>query len=350
MKQISRTLHVSLVLIPEASASTIISLHDVLNMAHVVAPGAVHFQPLLVGEVRGPVLTMSRIRLDAAASYTEVARTDIVIIPSLLLPDDQWPGARHLGLVAWLRRQYEQGALLCSACTGVFPLLQTGLFDQATVTCHWAYAGTLRRAYPKAKLCIEKTLIVTGPENRLVMSGASGSWHDLALYLIERFCGPANASAVAKFFLLNRHPEGQAAYATFREDTAHGDAAVARVQAWLSHHWREVPAVEHLAKIADMTERSFKRRFKAATGLAPVEYVQHLRIEQAKQLLENSGLPIDAIAAQVGYEEPAFFRKLFKRITGLAPSAYRAKFRITAMAAAGDGAPPIMPRRTYEQF
>lgn len=330
MKSIPQNIQVSLVLIPEASASTTISLHDVFTWAPVIAASPVHFQVQLVGEVPGPVMTMSRIGLNAVVSYAQVPRTDIVIIPSLLLPEDRWPAEKHVALAQWLRRQYQQGAIVCSACTGVFPLLQTGLFDGATVTCHWAYASNLRRTYPKAKLCIEKTLIVTGPENRLIMSGASGSWHDLALYLIERFSGPATASAVAKFFLLNRHPEGQAAYATFQEDTGHGDAAIVRVQAWLREHWREAPRVEHLANLASMTERSFKRRFKTATGHTAIDYVQHLRIEHAKQQLENSARPVDEIAAQVGYEEPAFFRKLFKRITGMTPSAYRMKFRTSS--------------------
>lgn len=332
MKPTTQNMHISVVLIPEVSASTAISLHDVFNWAHVVAGDSVRFQVQLVGEVVGPVMTMSRIRLNADASYAQVPRTDIVIIPSLLLPEDRWPAERHIALMQWLRRQYQQGALLCSACTGVFPLLQTGLFDEATVTCHWAYANNLRRTYPKAKLCIDKTLIVTGPDdNRLVMSGASGSWHDLALYLMERFSGPATANAVAKFFLLNRHPEGQAAYATFQEDTDHGDAAIARVQAWLREHWCEVPAVEDLATLADMTERSFKRRFKSATGHTPIDYLQRLRIEHAKQQLESSGLPVEEISVSVGYEEPAFFRKLFKRITGLTPSAYRMKFRVSGI-------------------
>lgn len=85
--------------------------------------------------------------------------------------------------------------------------------------------------------------------------------------------------------------------------------------------------MEQLAQLVEMSERTFKRRFKNATGHSPMEYLQHLRMEHAKQYLENSALSVDDIAAAVGYREPAFFRKLFKRITNLTPSAYRAKFR-----------------------
>lgn len=320
-------IRVSLVVLPEAGASTIVSLYDVLKMVHLVAPGEVRFVPQLVGESCGPVMTISNISLDTHATYEQVNDTHIIIIPSLLLPDDRWPTAKHHKLIEWLRNHYDAGTILCSACTGVFPLLETGLFDDVSVTCHWAYAASLRRTYPKVKLCIDKTLVVTGRDQNLVMSGASGSWHDLVLYLIERFSGPATANAVAKFFLLNRHPDGQAAYVTFTEDASHGDTDIARIQAWLSNRWRDTESMEQLAQDAKMSERTFKRRFKHATGYTPMDYLQHLRVEHAKQHLENSALPVDEIAAVVGYREPAFFRRLFKRITGLTPSAYRAKFR-----------------------
>lgn len=191
---------VSLVVLPEAAASTVISLYDVFNMVHLVAPGKVRFWPQLVGDACGPVMTMSSIALDIQATYEQVKQTHIIIVPSLFLPDDCWPAGKYQRLTAWLRHSHETGAILCSACTGVFPLLETGLFENESVTCHWAYATVLRRTYPNVKLCIDKTLVITGREQNLVMSGASGSWQDLALYLIERFSGPATANSVAKFF------------------------------------------------------------------------------------------------------------------------------------------------------
>lgn len=330
MQSLKTDIRVGLVVLPEAGASTVVSLYDIFNMAHLVAPSDVRFVPYLVGESGGLVMTVSNISLETKA-ISEIKPPHVIIIPSLLLPEDHWPLGKHQTLIDWLRASYEAGSILCSACTGVFPLLETGLFDDEVVTCHWIYASSLRRTYPKIKLCIDKTLVVTGQNQNLIMSGASGSWQDLVLYLIERFSGPATANAVAKFFLLTRHPDGQAAYITFTEDTSHGDAEIARIQAWLSDRWREMESVEQLAQVAQMSERTFKRRFKLATGYTPKDYLQHLRVENAKQFLETSAMPVDEIAAAVGYQEPAFFRALFKRITGLTPSAYRAKFRSSSL-------------------
>jgi transcriptional regulator GlxA family with amidase domain len=216
---------------------------------------------------------------------------------------------------------------MCSACSGIFPLLETGLFENEPVTCHWYYEPMLRRAFPQASICIEKALQISD-DQRLIMSGASASWHDLVLYLITRFSGPAAATSVARFFLLNWHPEGQAPYARFMEDVSHTDAMVLQAQAWIRQNWMRANPIEEMVRISGLPERSFIRRFKNMTSLSPMEYIQHTRIEHARQLLETSALPVDTIAADIGYEDPAFFRKLFKRITTMTPSAYRLKFRI----------------------
>jgi transcriptional regulator GlxA family with amidase domain len=242
-------------------------------------------------------------------------------------PTTEWPTGRHPRLMEWLRAQYAQGAVLGSACTGVFPMLEAGVFAGIPVTCHWDYARALRRSFPQADLRIDKTLIVAGPDKRLVMSGATGSWHDLVLHLINRFSGPAAATAIAKFFLLQWHPDGQAAYVSFNEDISHDDAAIVKAQAWVRQHWMRANPVDEMMRSSGLPERSFKRRFRNATGLSPMDYVQRARIEHAKQLLENSPRPVDEIATEIGYEDAAFFRKLFKRITTLTPSAYRMKFR-----------------------
>jgi transcriptional regulator GlxA family with amidase domain len=322
-----KEIRVSLVLIPDVTASTLLSIYDIFTLLPRLVPGEAPYSVTIVGESTAPVSTSCAISLQAQASFADVPVTDIVIVPSLMLRTPLWPVGKYQELVAWLKRQYAQGAVLCSACSGVFPLLETGLFDEVPVTCHWYYEPALRKSFPKARIEIEKTLIIAGQEQRLVMSGASASWHDLVLYLITRFSGPAAASASARFFLLNWHPEGQAPYARFMEDTSHDDATIIKAQAWIRQHWMQTNPIDELVRSTGLPERSFKRRFKNATGLTPMDYIQHTRIEQARQLLESSTRPVDAIAADIGYEDPAFFRKLFKRLTNMTPSAYRLKFR-----------------------
>lgn len=114
----------------------------------------------------------------------------------------------------------------------------------------------------------------------------------------------------------------------FEAPTDHGDAAVLAAQEWLNGRFAVAAPVEEMVRRSGLAERSFKRRFAKATGYTPIEYVQHLRVEDAKYRLERTDAPIDEISWQVGYEDPAFFRRLFKRITRLTPGAYRRKFRL----------------------
>lgn len=328
--------HVSLVLIPEAAASTLLSIYDVFNNFAQLLPKHEPFEVQLVAASRELINTASGIPLSAHHHIQDIETSHIVIVPALVVPNDKWVTGRYPELIAWLREQYARGAILCSACSGIFLLMETGLFNQVPITCHWAFGNTMRRSFPAANLCLEKTLLITGPDNRFILSGASSSWNDLVLHLIYRLRGPEAAGRVAKFFLLSWHPEGQLPYARFVEDTNHQDALIAQAQVWLREHWRDVNALEQMGQQSGIAERSFKRRFKNATGLTPMDYLQHLRIESAKRQLENTSRAVDDIAADVGYENPAFFRKVFKRITSMTPSAYRMKFRTPVFAASAN--------------
>src|SRR6185369_18030258 len=157
---------------------------------------------------------------------------------------------------------------------------------------------------------------------------ASVAWHDLALYLVARYAGSAAAQDVAKAFALRWHHEGFNAYVVFSGKSDHGDAEIASAQKWLSQHFSVANPVEEVLKRSKLAERTFKRRFVNATGLAPIAYIQRLRMEDAKERLERSDAPVDEISWRVGYEDPAFFRRLFRRTTGLAPAAYRKRFRV----------------------
>tara|TARA_R110002110_G_scaffold175019_5_gene378365 strand:- start:138 stop:1145 length:1008 start_codon:yes stop_codon:yes gene_type:complete len=317
---------VSLVLLPEAMASTLISLFDVLSAVGTLANNTHVFEVSIVSDSLEPVTTASGITIAPTKTYTQVSHTDIVIVPSLLTRENRWPTEKYPQLIDWLKRQHIGGAVMCSACSGIFPLLEAGLFNQYPVTCHWSSVKTLRNSFPDVQVQIERTLIVCGEEDRLIMSGAAGSWQDLILYLVNRFAGPSTAGLTSSYFLLNWHPEGQTPYIPFQEDVSHGDGVVSKAQAWIREHSHESILVNTLTSQSGLPERSFKRRFKKATGYTTIEYIQRFRVEQAKHLLEASGLPIDEIAHRVGYDEPAFFRRLFKRITSITPSAYRTKF------------------------
>jgi transcriptional regulator GlxA family with amidase domain len=324
--------HVSLVALPDGVVSTLYGIFDVTNGfafmdLRSAAPG-VPFQVEIVGEAVGPLRLASGVPVGVQRAVDTVESSDIVIVPSVLVRSGRWEKGRYPRLVAWLRRMHERGAVLCSACSGIFLLAETGLFDGMDATVHFGYAGAFTAVYPAVRIHPERVLVVSGAREDLVSSGASTTWHDLVLYLIARFSSPTAAQEVARSFALQWHQDGLAPYITFEGRTDHGDGEILSAQRWLSAHFAVANPVEEVVKRSKLAERTFKRRFLNATGLTPIAYVQRLRIEDAKRRLERTDDPVDQVSWRVGYEDAAFFRRLFKRTTGLAPGAYRKRFRI----------------------
>ncbi|WP_300653444.1 GlxA family transcriptional regulator [Pseudomonas sp.] len=315
--------------LPDAAVSTLAGLFDVINgvaLMGVAVP--VPFRVEIVGEAVGPLELASGVPISVQRAIDTVDCSDIVIVPSVLLRPQGWEQGRYPRLVEWLRSMHERGAMLCSACSGIFLLAETGLFDGKDATVHFAYARTFAATYPAIAIHPERVLVISGRREELVSSGASTSWHDLVLYLIARYAGPTSAQEIARLFALQWHQDGLMPYIVFEGRTDHGDGEIQSAQQWLSGHFSVANPVEEMIKRSKLAERTFKRRFASATGLTPLAYVQRLRIEDAKRRLERTDTPIDEISWRVGYEDAAFFRRLFKRTTGLAPSAYRKRLRI----------------------
>ncbi|WP_194723809.1 GlxA family transcriptional regulator [Noviherbaspirillum malthae] len=330
--------HVSLLALPDAAVSTLTGIFDVMNaftlmdMPDALGAASVPFRLEIVGEATGPLGLASGVPVNVQRAFTEIDATDIVIVPSVLLPQQGWKKDRYPGLVAWLRMMHDRGAVLCSACSGIFLLAETGLFDGKDATVHFGYAGAFAAAYPSVPIHPERVLTISGAREELVCSGASMSWHDLVLYLIARYAGATAAQEVARLFALQWHQDGLTPYLVFEGKRDHGDGDIQSAQQWLDKHFSVAHPVEEMIRRSRLAERTFKRRFTQATGLTPLDYVQRLRIEDAKRRLERTEAPIDEISWRVGYEDPAFFRRLFKRTTGLAPGAYRRRFRIPGFA------------------
>jgi transcriptional regulator GlxA family with amidase domain len=337
----TRPLHVSLVAIPEAAVSTLTGIYDVLGSFTLLSgldpalPSEPPFRIEIVSTMPGSIPLVSGVPVEAKRGADEIDRTDIVIVPSVMLGAEGWVPGRYPELTSWAARMHRKGALLCSACSGVFLLAETGLFDGHDSTVHWAYADVFARTFPAVPLRPEQVLVVSGDREQLVTSGASMTWHDLVLYLIARYAGAVAAQAVARMFALQWHHDGLAPYIVFHGRMDHGDAAIADAQSWLSTHFAVGSPVEEMVRRSGLPERTFKRRFTEATGFAPIDYVQRLRIEDAKRRLERTDAPADEISWQVGYEDAAFFRRLFKRTTGITPGAYRRRFQIPGFASSG---------------
>jgi transcriptional regulator GlxA family with amidase domain len=227
----------------------------------------------------------------------------------------------------WIRRQHERGASIYSACSGAVMLAETGLLDQCEATSHWGYQDLFRKHYPDVRFRPEPNLAFADPSGQIVTAGGTTSWHDLAIHIISRHCSPGEALRIAKVYLLKWHGEGELPYETLVRNNPHADSVVHTCEKWLEAHFTEQGALPRVVELANIPERTLKRRFKIATGSSLIERVQDLRVEEAKRLLEVGTMPVDEISFSVGYEDASFFRRLFKRRTGLTPSQYRRMFK-----------------------
>jgi len=330
--------HVSLVALPDAVVSTLFGIFDVMNafplmgMSNAGSGARAPFHIEIVGEAVGPLELASGVLINVQRAINTIETSDIVIVPSVLLRPQGWQKGRYPRLVDWLHLMYDRGAVLCSACSGIFLLAETGLFDGKDATVHFSYARAFAATYPAIPIHPERVLVISGLREELVSSGASTTWHDMVLYLIARYAGSTVAQEVARLFALQWHQDGLTPYIIFEGKTDHGDGEIQSAQQWLSDHFSVANPVREMIKRSKLAERTFKRRFANATGLTPVAYVQRLRIEDAKRRLERTEASVDEISWRVGYEDAAFFRRLFKRTTGLAPGAYRKRFRIPEFA------------------
>ena len=327
-------LSVSLLALPETTPTSLYGCIEVFSAVNVTwaeltgePVAGPRMIPRMVARSAAPYRTASGVPLAPSHSLADTGNSDVVIVTDLDLLPGVDPRGRWTDEAAWIRRQFAAGATVCSVCTGSVLLAEAGLLDGQEATTHWGAVGIFEKHYPGVRLKSERILCHAGPERRIVTGGGSAAWADLALYLIARFCGAAEAIRIAKIFVLGDHADGQLPFIAMNRRRYHEDAVIGESQTWIARHYAEPSPVTRMVEHSRLPERTFKRRFKAATGYAPVEYVQALRIEEAKQWLESTSEATDAIANKVGYEDPASFRKLFKRETGVTPSRYRQRFQ-----------------------
>ncbi len=152
------------------------------------------------------------------------------------------------------------------------------------------------------------------------------SWQDLALYLIARYIGPEHAAKSARFYCVDPKPDGQRHYAAPKRRLQSDDAVIQECQTWLADAYGKREAVAQMISRSGLPRRTFDRRFRAATGYSPKDYVQSLRVEEAKQFLEMDDHSVEAVSEAVGYSDSRAFRRLFKKMTGLSPAEYRRRF------------------------
>jgi len=279
----------------------------------------------LVSESREPFKCSNSFHILPDKSVDEINETDLIIIPSINISQNGLID-KHPKLVKWIYKMHRQGATVAGICTGTFLLAETGLLDHKEATTHWAFVEAFREQYPSVQLTLEKVMI---PYDGIYCVGSGSAWHSFVFKLIEDLHGYKVAKHAAKMFLLQNHEYSQKSLPLAIAQEKHKDSAILDAQKWIANHLTGKDLINRCSNHVNLNVRTFKHRFKQATQMSPLHYIQLLRIERSKEALELTNKTIEDISLLVGYQDSSFFRRLFKRETGISPMVFRKNFAIT---------------------
>jgi transcriptional regulator GlxA family with amidase domain len=275
-----------------------------------------------------PIVGYNGIQIMPTKLLDSAGTPDIVIVSSLAevvvdCCEEAVDFSDKAEIGTWLSNCHQRGSIMTSYCTGAFLLASVGILRGKTATTHWRSADLFRRVFPFVKLESEQLVVDNGD---VICSGGAMSYIDLALYLVDKHVGKDVTSDCAKLLVFDPVRQKQSPYVTFKSYKNHEDKPILKAQEWLETHFHRDISIHDLADKVGLGSRTFKRRFKLATNENPINYLQRIRVEQAKNKLEKTTESINKIIWSVGYEDISSFRQLFKRFTGLTPKDYRHKF------------------------
>src|SRR3954447_14342199 len=228
-------------------------------------------------------------------------------------------------LIRWIRSAPRRSRRVTSVCSGSFLLARAGLLEGRTVTTHWASTDELARRHPELK--VDPNPIFVRDGNVWTSAGVT-SGMDLSLALVEEDLGREIAVEIARWLVLFlQRPGGQAQFSTHLSAQLAERRPLRELQSWIADNLDSDLRVEALADRAAMSSRNFARFFRRETGITPAAYVEELRVEHARRLLEESADPVELVATRCGFGTPETMRRAFSRRVGAAPAQYRARFR-----------------------
>jgi transcriptional regulator GlxA family with amidase domain len=282
------------------------------------------FDVSIVTETGKAVKGFNNFPIYANHSIKGKSSLDLIYIPGFVGElDNVLPKQKKL--IEWIKGQYKRGVMLAAACNGNFLLAETGALDKRKATTHWSLINTFRERYKKITVEPEKIIIDNGP----VLSAAGvTACLNLAIFLVERYGSKELALASAKIFLVDSGRKIQTPYQMFQVAKNHGDDDIVLIQEWLETNFSKSITLEKMTQVCNLTKKTLTRRFKKVTGDTPMLYLQKIRIENAKRMLESKKASFNEITWKVGYIDISAFHKVFKSETGLTPIEYRSKFSI----------------------
>ncbi|MDB5137457.1 MAG: helix-turn-helix protein [Mucilaginibacter sp.] len=252
----------------------------------------------------------------------EVKKTDVIIIPSFDSRDDFAINTSREAL-NWVAAQYKNGTEVASLCTGSFLLAATGLLKGQPCSTHWKAEAAFRSLFPELNLATHK--IITDYKGLYTAGGAQSSLN-LMLYLVEKYNGREAALYCAKVLQIDIERNSQSPFIVFEGLKEHPDMEIRGVQDYIERNVEARMTVDFLADRCAMNRINFSRRFKRATRISPVDYIQRVKVEAAKRGLEAGRKNVNEVMYAVGYTDVKAFRLIFKKVAGLTPLEYRNKF------------------------
>ena len=271
-----------------------------------------------------PVQGSGGFRIDPHCSVAAATPSDMVLVPAIL-GDIETVLQQERPLVAWLASLRAGNRVLASACTGAFLLAEAGLLEGRRITTNPMHRALFESRYPSVRLALNERMVV---DQQVICAGSTSAVLDLAVHVIDRIAGHELAVAAAKALSINRNPGSQQPYLLFVARRDHGDERMLAVQDWIEERHAAAINVAQIAGAACMSVRNLNRRFRAATGQAPLDYLRAVRLETAKRLLELESAPVQQIALRVGYTDSRAFIRAFGAWSGLSPGEYRGRFRL----------------------
>ena len=263
--------------------------------------------------------------LSGERSYTQESSTqqsNILIVPTIGGPIQQTLD-NNPELIQLLRKASKAGWTIAGNCTGNFLLAEAGILDGKSATTHWGFETEFKQRFPQVNLQADQ--LITRDEN-IFCAGGGIAWFDLGLHIIERSIDFETAMQTAKAFVLDYRRDSQLSYSLMRIAKPHQDDLVNKIQAVIEQDCTISLSIDELATQHNVSQRTLIRRFNSALGMPPNTYLQSVRIEHARKMLEESDFNIDTVMNKIGYEDASSFRRLFKKRTGLTPTEYRNRF------------------------
>jgi transcriptional regulator GlxA family with amidase domain len=269
------------------------------------------------------VKTSAGFTLQPSHYLGDIADTDLVHIPAL------WRNPRpalkkYAAYIPWLQQQHQKNCNITAVGTGVCFLAEAGLLEDKVATTHWHYFDQLQRHYPRIRL--ERQRFTTRAGN-IYCAASVNAMAELIVFQVERVFGRIIARQAQRNFFHEIRNISESASFDSQPQNQHGDEAIAQAQIWIQDNLGRALSIAGLADQFGMTSRTFNRRFKAAVGQTPVDYLTHTRMTFACDLLKNTDLSILEIANYSGFSEATWFASRFKQWSGNSPSAYRRTVR-----------------------